>query len=107
MSDHPKNRITDGVTLDKTVLAIAAAVSTMCIGLITWVYTTDSIMLCSVAASNLGDIYARPIITNLDVNGTTADWLGIGLYDGAAGTTKAITGFGAGDYVRVTMLAFL
>lgn len=41
MATHPKKRITDGVTLDKTILAIAAAVSTMCIGLITWVYTTD------------------------------------------------------------------
>lgn len=40
-SEKPKNRSTDGITLNKVLIFLSSTLITMCMGIITWVYTSD------------------------------------------------------------------
>lgn len=70
-------------------------------------FNADTVLLCSMHASNINGIYANTFLTNTDVNGTTQDWVAIAFYDGTSGGTLDLTALAVGEYLRVGCIALI
>ncbi len=73
----------------------------------TVVETNDTTMICSISRTNITNLHASASSTNIDINGTTENWVAISFYDASAGANFNLATMASGKFIKVAVFALL